>query len=84
MNEALSADDRRHVRTSLTASFAFVVTFLLGGVAWAGANAPAASPVDSRATAAAAPATSGAWAASDESPNTMVGCGCAEACLAAE
>ena len=77
MNETLNAEDRRHVRTSAIASLAFVFTFLLGGVAWAGASAPPSRETKSVAVAAAAAATNGP-AVEQNDP----GCGCAEACLA--
>jgi hypothetical protein len=77
MNEALSADDRRHVRTSLIASLAVVITLLLSTFAWAGVNPPAAEGRVPTLTAA-APAAPGA---AEEGQNTMVGCGCAEGCF---
>jgi hypothetical protein len=77
MNETLSPEDRRHVRTSLTASLAVVFTLVLGSFAWAGVNPPAAEASASpRAT-----VSSAAPAAADESQNVMVGCGCAEGCV---
>jgi hypothetical protein len=84
VNTSLNSDERRHVRTSLIACVAFVSTFLLGGFAWAGTTAPAPGRVGSRAAAALAGASAGAWTAPEEEQNTMVGCGCAEACLAAD
>lgn len=75
MNETLNAADRRHVRTSLVASLAFVFTFLLGGLAWAGSNGPKAAEGSSVAVAAASEVRSPAVEQNDP------GCGCAEACL---
>jgi hypothetical protein len=93
MNETLSADDRRHVRTSLIASLAVLFTLLMGILdyvsaldrpfveqfALAGANQTAAAP-QSLATSAAAdvPASTDAGAAA--ATNEMAGCGCAEGC----
>jgi hypothetical protein len=79
MNEALSADDRRHARTSLIASLAFVITFLLSGVAWSGSAAPAPDPAKPAVAAATAPAENGPAIEQGE-----LGCGCAEACLATD
>jgi hypothetical protein len=76
MNETLSADDRRHVRTSLITSLAFVFTFLLSGYAWAASTGPKAGGATSVKAAAAAPGTSGP-AVEESEP----GCGCAESCL---
>ena len=75
MNETLNAEDRRHVRTSAIASLAFVFTFLLGGVAWAGASAPPSR--ETKPVAAAAAAETSGPAVEQTDP----GCGCAEACL---
>jgi hypothetical protein len=78
MIETLSTEDRRHVRTSLVATLAVVFTFLLCPLAWAGVNPPAAEQ--------AAPSTSAVPAAAESGSavenNEMVGCGCAEGCLA--
>jgi hypothetical protein len=84
VNANLNSDERRHVRTSLVACVAFVSSFLLGGFAWAGTSAPAPGRVGSLAAAAPAGAGAGAWTAPEEEQSTMVGCGCAEACLAAD
>jgi hypothetical protein len=93
MNETLSADDRRHVRTSLIASLAVLFTLLMGMLdyvsaldrpfveqfALAGANETAAARQSFAAsTAAAVPASANAGAAADT--NEMAGCGCAEGC----
>jgi hypothetical protein len=93
MNGTRSADDRRHVRTSLIASLAVLFTLLMGILdyvsaldrpfveqfALTGANETAAAR-ESFATsaAAAAPASMGAGAAAET--NEMAGCGCAEGC----
>jgi hypothetical protein len=75
MNETLSTEDRRHVRTSLIASLAVAFTLLLSTLAWAGVNPPGAQPAP---TISAAPAATGSGSAADA--NEMVGCGCAEGC----
>lgn len=78
MNEPLSPEDRRHVRTALTASLAVVFTLVLGSFAWAGVNPPRAeSRVPS--LVAAAPVAQGE---AEETTNETLGCGDAEACLA--
>ncbi len=79
MNETLSPEDRRHVRTSLTASLAVVFTLVLSSFAWAGANPPAAGS-RGPALATAAPVVQGA---AEETTNESLGCGCDEACLVA-
>jgi len=93
MNESLSADDRRHVRTSLIASLAVFFTLLMGTLdyvsaldrpfveqfALAGANEPAAAK-ESYAISAAAAVPASAEAGTAAHTNEMVGCGCAEGC----
>ena len=75
MNDTLSIEDRRHVRTSLMASLAVVFTLLLSTFAWAGVNPQNAErPVPSIS---AVPAATGSGPAV---ANEMVGCGCAEGC----
>jgi hypothetical protein len=76
MNDTLSIEDRRHVRTSLIASLAVIFTLLLGTFAWAGVNPPSAEPASPSISAAPAAAGSGSTAETNE----MAGCGCAEGC----
>jgi hypothetical protein len=76
MNDTLSLEDRRHVRTSLIASLAVVFTLLLSTFAWAGVNAPSGEPPAPSISA--ARAADGSGSAADT--NEMVGCGCAEGC----
>lgn len=76
MREPLSAEDRRHIRTSVIASLAFVCTFLLSGFAWAGSSEPKKSEARPAVAAAAAPAENGPALEQDDP-----GCGCDEACL---
>jgi hypothetical protein len=93
MNETLSADDRRHVRTSLIAILAVFFTLLMGAVdyvsaldrpfveqfALAGANETAAAR-ESFATSAAAAVPANTDAGAAAATNEMAGCGCAEGC----
>ena len=76
MNESLSADDRRHVRTSAIASLAFVLSFLLSGFAWAGSTEPKKGEDRPAAAATAIPAENG-----PAPEQGSLGCGCDEACL---
>ena len=90
MNESPTAEDRRHVRTSLIVTLAVFFTLFMGTldrvsaqdrqfldqVDPAGASEPAAESIPT-----VTPAVSAAPGAADESQNTMVGCGCAEGCL---
>lgn len=76
MNDTLSMEDRRHVRTSLIASLAVVFTLLLSTFAWAGVNPP--SGEGSAPSISSVPAATGSGSAADT--NEMVGCGCAEGC----
>ena len=93
MNGTLSADDRRHVRTSLIASLAVLFTLLMGVLdyvsaldrpfveqfALAGASQTAAAR-ESFAISAAAAVPASADAGAGAETNEMVGCGCAESC----
>ena len=77
MNDTLSPEDRRHVRSSLIAALAAVFTIAVGPFAWAEVNPPGAerTPVLS-----AAPASEASAGPAVETPNEVVGCGCAEGC----
>jgi hypothetical protein len=78
MNETLSNEDRRHIRTSLLASLAFISTLLLGSFAQAGGKLPSGE-TRGPSLSAAIPAAPGA---SEETSNATMGCGCAESCYA--
>jgi hypothetical protein len=91
MNDQLSTEDRRHVRTSLIATLALFFTLLIGTldhlsasdkpfaeqVAWAGGSEAATE----QATPATSAVPEAAGSSSAVETNEMVGCGCAEGCF---
>ncbi len=77
MNETLSSEDRRHVRSSRIAVLAAVFTVALGSFAWAEVNTP---PAEHASVISAAPASAPTTGPAPEVPNEAVGCGCAEGC----
>ena len=76
MKNILSPIDRRHVRWSLIASLATVLTLSLASLVWAGMKAPRAT--EAKLVAANAVAT--APEAAPDNTNENIGCGCAESC----
>lgn len=77
MNETLSSEDRRHVRASLLAGLAAMLTIALGSFAWAEVNPAAAERTSTISAPAAAPANASPAVDAQEA---AVGCGCAEGC----
>jgi hypothetical protein len=77
MNETLSVEDRRNVRTTLAVTVAFVCALALSPFAWAGVNPPAA---ETRGPSLSSPAPV-LQGMAEETMNESLGCGCDEACL---
>ncbi len=77
MNDTLSPEDRRHVRSSRIAALAAVLTVAVGSFAWAEVNTP---PAERPSAISAAPAPAPAADPAPEVSNDELGCGCAEGC----
>jgi hypothetical protein len=78
MNDTLSPVHRRHVRLSVIASLAAVLTLSLTLFARAGTKPPRAA----EATPAAASAVATVPETAPDNNNDNIGCGCAESCYA--